>query len=47
MTISRWVDAGSVRAPMKDPVTKESLWTQADIDVLVRYAQEQRRGQHD
>ena len=43
MTITRWVDAGAVRAPMQDPTTKQSLWTQADIDVLVRYAQEQRR----
>jgi predicted DNA-binding transcriptional regulator AlpA len=47
MTITRWVDTGAVRAPMKDPITKESLWTQADIDVLVRYAQEQKRGQND
>jgi predicted site-specific integrase-resolvase len=38
MTINRWVESGKVRAPRQDPKSGEALWTQADIDDLVRYA---------
>jgi predicted DNA-binding transcriptional regulator AlpA len=38
MTISRWLDDGKVRAPKQDPRSREYLWTQSDIDELVRYA---------
>ena len=38
MTISRWLEDGKVRAPKQDPKSREYLWTQADIDELVRYA---------
>lgn len=38
MTISRWLEDGKIRAPKQDPKSREYLWTQADIDELVRYA---------
>jgi predicted site-specific integrase-resolvase len=43
MTISRWLDDGKVRAPLQDPKSREYLWTQADIDELVRYAKSRER----
>lgn len=43
MTISRWLEDGKIRAPKQDPKSREYLWTQADIDELVRYAKAKER----
>lgn len=43
VTIGRWLDDGKVRAPLQDPKSHEYLWTQADIDELVRYAKSRER----
>ncbi len=45
MTINRWLEAGKIRAPKQDPTSKEYLWTQADIDELVKYAKSQEKVQ--
>jgi predicted site-specific integrase-resolvase len=43
MTISRWLEAGNIRAPKQDPRSKEYLWTQADIDEVVKFAKSRER----
>jgi hypothetical protein len=43
MTISRWLEAGNIRVPKQDPKSKEYLWTQADVDELVKFAKSRER----
>jgi hypothetical protein len=43
ITIGRWLEDGKIRAPLQDPKSREYLWTQSDIDELVRYAKSRER----
>jgi predicted DNA-binding transcriptional regulator AlpA len=37
MTLDRWVKEEKIPRPMKDPRSKQMVWTQADLDQLARY----------
>jgi predicted site-specific integrase-resolvase len=35
-TLDRWMKAGRIPRPMKDPQSQTYMWTQTDIDTLAR-----------
>lgn len=40
LSIDRWIKAGRIPRPMKNPQSNQNLWTQTDIDNLARFLKE-------